>query len=167
MGGMACGFYEGNCWTSCLNPFNWFRRGPKLGKPRNKSPKPGACQLNSFPAGTLVLTEEGLKPIEEIKIGDKVLSMDENTETTSYQFVTDLIQSEQPYRLIEITLDSGKSIEATAEHPFYIKGKGWNPASTLKVGQVLVLHNGTTVVVEEVDTSVRRETVYNLTVASP
>jgi RHS repeat-associated protein len=166
MGGLACGFYEGNCWTSCLNPFNWFRRGPKLGKPRNKSPKPGTCQLNSFPAGTLVLTEEGLKPIEEIKIGEKVLSMDENTETTSYQPVTDLIQSEQPYRLIEITLNSGKSIEATAEHPFYIKGKGWNPASSLKVGQVLVLHNGTTVVVEEVDTRVRTENVYNLTVAN-
>jgi hypothetical protein len=126
----------------------------------------GSCQLNSFPAGTLIHTEKGLKPIEEIKIGEKVLSMDENTETTSYQLVTDLTQSDRPYRLIEIALDSGKSIEATDEHPFYIKGKGWNPASTLKVGQVLELHNGTTVVVEEVDTSVRRETVYNFTVAN-
>jgi len=172
IGGAACGFVEDICWTSCFNPFNWGGRKSKLGKPKKKSPKPKSdpCPLklkrNSFPAGTLVLTDEGLKPIEEIKIGDKVLSMDENTETTRYQPVTDLIQSEQPYRLIEITLDSGQSIEATAEHPFYIKGKGWNPASSLKVGQVFVLHNGTTVVVEEVDTSVRTEKVYNLTVAN-
>jgi RHS repeat-associated protein len=169
IGGIACGFAANNCWTSCLNPLNWGGRRPKMGKPRKKSPKskPDACPFkNSFPAGTLVHTKDGLKPIEEIKVGDKVLSMDENTGTFSYQPVTDLIQSEQPYRLIKITLDSGKSIEATAEHPFYIKGKGWNPASSLKVGQVLELHNGTTVVVAEVDSSVRREMVYNLAVAN-
>jgi len=36
----------------------------------------------------------------------------------------------------------------------------------LKVGQVLQLHDGTTVVVTEIDTSVRVEKVYNLTVAN-
>jgi len=118
------------------------------------------------PAGTQVHTEDGLKPIEEIKIGDLVLSYNENTETLSYQPVTDLIQGKRQYRLVEITLDSGKSIETTAEHPFYIKGKGWNPAGSLSVGQVLELHNGTVVVVKEIDTSVRRELVYNFTVAN-
>jgi len=114
----------------------------------------------------LVHTENGLKPISEIKVGDKVLSYDERTETTSYQPVMAVIQGEQRYQLISITLDSGESIEATAEHPFYIKGKGWNPASSLKVGQALQLHNGTTVVVKEIDTSVRLEKVYNFTVAN-
>ena len=114
----------------------------------------------------MVRTENGLKPISEIKVGDKVLSYDERTETTSYQPVMAVIQGEQRYQIIKITLDSGESIEATAEHPFYIKGKGWNPASSLKVGQALQLHNGTTVVVKEVDTSVRLERVYNLTVAN-
>jgi RHS repeat-associated protein len=121
---------------------------------------------NSFPADTLVHTDNGLKPIAEIEIGDKVLSFDEKSGTTSYQPVVAVIQNEQQYQFVNITLDTGKSIEATAEHPFYIKGKGWNPASSLKVGQVLVLHNGTTVVVEEIDTSVRTEKVYNLTVAN-
>ncbi len=77
-----------------------------------------------------------------------------------------MIQGEKSYRLIEITLSSGKKIEATAEHPFYIKGKGWNPAGSLKVGQVLVLHNGTTVVVEEVDSRVRQVRVFNFSVAN-
>ncbi len=121
---------------------------------------------NSFTADTLVHTENGLKPISEIKVGDKVLSYDERTETTRYQPVMAVIQGEQRYQLILITLDSGESIEATAEHPFYIKGKGWNPANGLKVGQALQLHNGTTVVIKEVDTSVRLEKVYNFTVAN-
>jgi hypothetical protein len=80
--------------------------------------------------------------------------------------VMTVIQGEKQYQIIKITLDSGESIEATAEHPFYIKGKGWNPASSLKVGQALQLHNGTTVVITEIDTSVRLEKVYNLTVAN-
>jgi hypothetical protein len=121
---------------------------------------------NSFTADTLVHTENGLKPISEIKVGDKVLSYDERTETTSDQPVMTVIQGEKQYQIIKITLNSGDSIEATAEHPFYIKGKGWNPASRLKVGQALQLHNGTTVVVKEIDTSVRLEKVYNLTVAN-
>ncbi len=124
----------------------------------------GKC--NSFTAETKVHTENGLKPISEVKVGDKVLSYDERTETTSYQPVMAVIQGEQRYQIISITLDSGESIETTAEHPFYIKGKGWNPANSLKVGQALQLHNGTTVVVKEVDTSVRVERVYNLTVAN-
>jgi len=107
---------------------------------------------NSFTADTLVHTENGLKPISEIKVGDKVLSYDERTETTHYQPVMAVIQGEQRYQLILITLDSGESIETTAEHPFYIKGKGWNPANSLKVGQALQLHNGTTVVIKEIDT---------------
>ena len=85
---------------------------------------------------------------------------------STYQPVMAVIQGEQRYQIIKITLDSGESIETTAEHPFYIKGKGWNPANSLKVGQALLLHNGTTVVVKEVDTSVRVEKVYNLTVAN-
>ncbi len=77
-----------------------------------------------------------------------------------------MIQGEKSYRLVEITLSSGKKIEATAEHPFYIKGKGWNPAGSLKVGQVLVLHHGTTVVVEEVDSRVQWVRVFNFSVAN-
>jgi RHS repeat-associated protein len=175
IGGIACGFAANNCWTSCLNPLNWGGRRPKMGKPRKKgkgknnsgsNENCGCQQLNSFPADTLVHTENGLKLIEEVKVGDKVLSIDESREITSYQPVTDLLQSEQQYRLTEIMLDSGKSIEATAEHPFYIKGKGWNPASTLKVGHVLELHDGTTVVIKEIDIRVRRDLVYNFTVAN-
>ena len=95
-----------------------------------------------------------------------MLSYDERTDTSLYQPVMDVIQGEKQYQLIKLTLESGESIETTAEHPFYIQGKGWNAANTLKVGDALQLYNGTVVVVKTVDTSVRVERVYNLTVAN-
>jgi len=72
---------------------------------------------NSFTADTVVHTENGLQPISELKIGDKVLSYDERTETSLYQPVMDVIQGEKQYHLIKLTLESGESIETTAEHP--------------------------------------------------
>jgi intein/homing endonuclease len=83
----------------------------------------------NFRFRVLVHTENGLKPISEVKVGDKVLSYDERTETTRYQPVMAVIEQDKRTQMISITLDSGKSLEATAEHPFYIKGKGWNIAS--------------------------------------
>ncbi|WP_353572695.1 Hint domain-containing protein [Candidatus Albibeggiatoa sp. nov. BB20] len=77
-----------------------------------------------------------------------------------------MIQGEKSYQLTRLGLESGESIETTAEHPFYIKGKGWQPASSLKVGEALQLHNGVVVVIKTIDTSVRFEKVYNLTVAN-
>jgi RHS repeat-associated protein len=121
---------------------------------------------NSFTADTQVHTEDGLKPISEIKVSDKVLSYDERTKTTLYQPVMAIIQGEQRYQLIKLTLDTGESIETTAEHPFYVKGKGWNPASSLKIGQALQLHNGTIIVIKEIETRIRLEKVYNLTIAN-
>jgi len=121
---------------------------------------------NSLVTGTLVHTETGLTPIQEIQIGEKVLSFDERTEQTRYQPVLGIVSKHQKYQLVKITLDSGESLEATAGHPFYVPGKGWNAAGNLKVGEALRLHNGITVVIKEVDTSVRTETVYNFTVAN-
>jgi hypothetical protein len=138
--------------------------GFSLGKLSKLLKKIFGC--NSFTADTLVHTENGLKPISEVKVGDKVLSYDERTETILYQPVMAVIQGEQRYQLIKLTLDSGESIETTTEHPFYIKGKGWNPANSLKVGEALQLHNGTTVVIKEIETGIRVEKVYNLTVAN-
>jgi RHS repeat-associated protein len=130
----------------------------------------GACssekKKSSFIAGTLVHTERGLVPIEDIGIGDLVLSYDEKTRQNQYNEVINLIQGEHKYDIVTLTLENGNIIEATAEHPFYINGKGWNPASSLKVGQVLQLHNGVTIIINEIDTSIRFAKVYNLTVAN-
>jgi RHS repeat-associated protein len=139
----------------------------KAGKGKEKGK--GGCPLkrkkNSFTAETLVQTQKGLVAISEVKIGDMVWSYNENTDQPELNEVIHLIQGQQEYDLISLILDSGETIETTADHPFYLRGKGWNPANTLKVGQALVLRNGTVVVIKEILTEARLESVYNLMVS--
>ncbi len=78
-----------------------------------------------FVAGTLVSTADGFKPIEELKVGDLVLTRNEfadGEETDNdYQPVTELITT-HPGELLELTLSDGNSEETlttTANHPFY------------------------------------------------
>jgi len=126
----------------------------------------------SFVAGTLVHTESGLKPINEIKEGEKVLSFNETTQTTSYQPVIALIQHEQSSEFMKVTLQSGETLESTTDHPFYVEGKGWIPAKALSAGEILRLHDGQTEVINEIHITVQTNhfpvqanKVYNLTVA--
>ena len=117
-----------------------------------------------FIAGTLVTTRSGLKPIEEIKIGDYVLSRNEETGENSYKKVTDtLVRSTQEICTIE--LENG-NIKLTTGHLFMVKDKWWKAAVELIVGDILVTSDGK----EQVVKSIRIEekgypvTTYNLTV---
>ncbi len=145
--------------TGC-NPFSTWKKVSKVIE--------GAqCVLgNSFVAGTLVHTDQGLKPIEEVKVGEQVKSFNERTGQTSYAPVLELIQHDGTFQLVKVkvTLATGESLAATSGHPFYVQGKGWNVAANLKVGDVLRLHNGITLVVKTVLTSTYVGRVYNLAV---
>jgi len=127
----------------------------------------GQCVLgNSFVAGTLVHTDRGVKSIEEVKVGEKVLSFNERTGQISYTPVLELIQHDGTFQLVKVTLANGEQLETTSGHPFYVPGKGWNVAANLKAGDVLRLHNGVTLVVKTVSTSTYVGRVYNFAVAS-
>jgi hypothetical protein len=63
-----------------------------------------------------------------------------------------------------ITEGTERVIEGTAEHPFYVYGKGWTPMGALQPGDWLRTDNGWVEVGEVGDTG-RVETVYNLKVA--
>ena len=96
------------------------------------------CQVfekGCFMAGTLVITKEGLKPIEEVKIGEYVMSRNEESGETSYKKVTDtLIRS--TYNICTIELENGK-IKSTTGHLFMVKDKWWKAAAELKAGDIL------------------------------
>lgn len=47
-----------------------------------------------FVAGTLVMTKQGLKAIEEIKVGDQVLSYNDNLEIFEYKDVVEVYNNE-------------------------------------------------------------------------
>ncbi len=77
---------------------------------------------NCFSAGTKVITDEGEKNIEDIEVGDKVLSKNEETGEQDYKEVTALHRNEKDttYKLSV----GNQIIETTDNHPFWVEGKG-------------------------------------------
>ena len=59
----------------------------------------------------------------------------------------------------------GQVIRTTDEHPFCIKSRGWTETKHLRVGDVLVSHNGAEVVVEDLCDAGEIATAYNFRVA--
>jgi len=81
----------------------------------------GTTLINCFPAGNLVTTNKGLVPIEDIRVGDLVL-----THTGSYKSVVNTMQRDvscdidrysSPHLPVDITV--------TQEHPFYQPDGSW------------------------------------------
>ena len=91
-------------------------------------------------------TEDGQEPIEEIEVGDKVLSEDETTGEVAVKTVTETYINETD-ELIHIGVN-GETISATPTHPFYVDKLGWTLARSLRAGDLLVLSNGELVTVE-------------------
>ena len=78
-----------------------------------------------FAAGTLVTMADGTtKPIEEIKIDDKVKSWNEESKELSEANVTELKQpSHSDMVIIEFDHTTNKN---TFDHPYWVVGKGWS-----------------------------------------
>lgn len=117
--------------------------------------------VSCFAANTPVHTRFGLKPIQEVKPGDLVLSQDPETGAVSYQpvFISHMTGTS---RTLKLTLDD-ESIEATGIHRFWKVGAGWVMARELKVGDSVRLLGGTARV--NGNDAAGRQKVYNLTVA--
>ena len=123
-----------------------------------------AFNKGCFMAGTLVTTKEGLKPIEEVKIGEYVMSRNEESGETSYKKVTDtLIRS--TYNICTIELENGK-IKSTTGHLFMVKDKWWKAAAELKAGDILETADGKCKVVKSITVEEKGYpvTTYNLSV---
>jgi len=118
----------------------------------------GSC----FAAGTPVMTPDGAKPIERFSRGDLILSTPPNDPEAVpvASRVVDVIRRRG--QLVGITV-GGHVVEATSEHPFYVKGKAWTPAASLAVGDLLRSHDGIWVPVESIVQG-REHQVYNLRV---
>ncbi|WP_407695882.1 RHS repeat-associated core domain-containing protein [Shewanella sedimentimangrovi] len=124
------------------------------------------CLVNSFTADTLVYTETGLRPISDIKVGDRVWSYTEWNGQEQFEVVEEVISNTKEYLLVTLTLDSEETIVATNQHPFYILGKGWVEAEDLQKGDPLYLSDKRTLHIRAITTETRTETVYNLSVAN-
>jgi hypothetical protein len=121
--------------------------------------KGAAAQIGSalimacFVAGTKIATPDGVKNIEDIKVGDKVCSFD-NIETVT--FVQDPIMSPDDY--LTIKGERGTQVTTTSTQPF-ITTEGEALASAL-IGEIVITKTG-----EELIASIEpaeKELVYDL-----
>nr|WP_255723519.1 polymorphic toxin-type HINT domain-containing protein [Leptospira sanjuanensis] len=81
----------------------------------------GCC----FVAGTPVRTESGFKVIEDVKIGDKVLSWNEKSGVFETKKVTETFIHEVP-QLFYMELDGEEVLQTTWNHPFRRRNKAAN-----------------------------------------
>ncbi|MGW7207582.1 ricin-type beta-trefoil lectin domain protein [Streptomyces sp. NPDC054837] len=132
--------------------------------------KSAAGSPQCFLAGTKVLLADGSsKNIEDIELGDEVLSTDPETGESSSQPVTALISTEADKHLNELSIEGPTGthkITATAEHPFWVPSTGeWVNADHLKPGMTLLSDDGTTAEITGNRAYTDHVRTYNFTVA--
>lgn len=112
-------------------------------------------------AGTPVWTASGPVPIEQIQVGDRVLSQDTQTGELAYKPVLRTTVRE-PVKLLKIEF-GGESIKCSGGHPFWVCGDGWVKARDLVPGKPFHSVTGTA----EIGSlgSAPAERIYNLIVA--
>ncbi len=122
-------------------------------KREEPSVSPGGC----FVAGTMVHTDKGLVPIEQIKIGDRVLSQPEQGGELAYkQVVKTLVLEDKEVWVVKFGFEFPQPdwhvthhLYATGNHPFWVEGnperrkrKGWIAAQKLASGDKIRLASG-------------------------
>ena len=138
----------------------------------NALPIPGfrGNPCGCFEEGTLVATPDGLRPIEEIAVGDLVLAYDPATGETSAQAVTALIRPE-PKALwrLEVQDADGETevFFVTDDHPWLIEGQGWVETAALAPGSRIETADDRGLTILDTAITDRVERTYNLTVAGP
>lgn len=148
----------------------------KVGDEVRAAERDVAAVCNSFAPGTKVRLADGnAKPIEKIKLGDKVLAGDPKTGRTRAEPVVATIIGVGHKDLARITTDtstdttSGKhpnTITATAGHPFWTPDKqAWTNAKNLAPGDTLSALGGKTLKVLRIQRYGAYQQARNLTVA--
>jgi RHS repeat-associated protein len=143
-----------------LNPAKTVQKAQRLAKALKRS----CC----FVAGTQVLTEDGYKNIEDVKLGEKLWAKNTETGEQDWKPVTKIFV--EPDRgIYEVLLrgDDGfeQKIQATDDHPFFVVGKGWKDTIELEVGDLIETDgHGSMEVISVIDEQ-RVDLTYNFTVA--
>jgi hypothetical protein len=129
-----------------------------------------------FVAGTPILMEDGTYiNIENVKVGDKVLSFDFKNEESIGANVLNIF-SKKVNEVVKYQFESGKELIATLDHPIFVIDKGWTsysdslsnklysleePVKKIEIGDVIKLYNRTDILVNT-EILEGEYTVYNL-----
>ena len=120
--------------------------------------------VHCFLAGTQILTETGMKNIEDIKVGDMVYSINIDNNQKELKKVTELYRGESK-DIYELTIGE-EVIKTTPKHQFYVVDKGWIRAYELKEGDRIVAKDNSNLIINKIEYKYYEEplSVYNLTV---
>ncbi|MCA9216145.1 MAG: Hint domain-containing protein, partial [Planctomycetales bacterium] len=117
-----------------------------------------------FAAGTPVQTPDGEVPIEELRVGDLVVSRSEHHSNGRIQHkrIEELFHGFG--EIVELHV-GGQVIRVTKEHRFYVEDKGWLPVSEMVPGHRLATDLTSWKVVEDIVETGKAVPVYNFRVA--
>lgn len=123
-----------------------------------------ALENSCFVAGTPLQTPDGEKVIELFEPGDLVLSRSEHNPEAPVEakVVEEVFIRVAPIFDLRV---AGRVIRTTAEHPFYVRGKGWLCAKELMAGDLLASLDGNWLPVGGVNDTGEVLTVYNLRIS--
>jgi intein/homing endonuclease len=86
------------------------------------------------------------KAIEDIKVGDRVVTYNEETGMTEVKVVTQTFTSTHS-EVIKVGQSNGEVITSSYGHPYYTE-RGWVASENLRAGDILRTVNGERVIVE-------------------
>jgi RHS repeat-associated protein len=158
----------------------FFKASERLGKARKKLAaarekakaffSKGKGCTHSFLPGTGVLLADGsVKPIEQVKIGDKVTVTDPKTGKTTTREVVGTIITKDDKEFVDLTVaktgEKDASLIATDTHPFWSDSEHkWIKAGDLTSGVTLHTKAGARVTVEAVRHFTKRQLTRDLTI---
>lgn len=118
--------------------------------------------LICFVGGTKITLSNGdIKNIEDVVVGEEVLTYNEKNGKKEKGIVGNLSQHEAN-SVVKIIFDDENIIITTKEHPFFVKGKGWVKAGQLQKMDVCKKVDGNLSSISQVQELQETHTVYNL-----
>ncbi|MDR2637500.1 MAG: HINT domain-containing protein, partial [Zoogloeaceae bacterium] len=126
---------------------------------------------------TLVHTKAGLKPIEEIQVGDWVLTYPDSMDPPHFdsldherlyrQVTKTFVHEDQAFstvQVFDITNSIVETLRVTANHPVWERSRGWTPISHLGAGNGLKNTDFRDLLVGTIQHGAGKARVYNLEV---
>lgn len=128
-----------------------------------------------FVAGTKIAMDDGTsKNIENVVVGDRVVTLEDEDELIGNRVLEVMSKANQP--TVKYTLSTGDSVEATLDHPIFVKGKGYcsySPSLTtqenngmsvnqIEIGDSVLFYSDIEGTITSIDLQDTPKTVYNL-----
>ncbi|WP_409183710.1 RHS repeat-associated core domain-containing protein [Amycolatopsis sp. VS8301801F10] len=128
-----------------------------------------SCKLNSFAGDTPVLMADGtMKPIEQVKVGDKVRNAEPDNTSTEIHTVTALHITDTDRDFVDVTIatpNGPKKITSTAHHRWWdVTTHSWTDAADLRPSDLLDTPGDGHAAVQTLSRYATSIRTYNLTV---